>query len=171
MIRWKNQLLLIRAFARIADKLPHRLELYGAPDPEGKTASELKQYVQEQGLEQRVFFMGTTAHPEKVLKTAACFVLSSDYEGLPNALLEALCMGVPCISTDCPCGGPAEVIRDQENGLLTPVGDEEALAKAILAIVSDKACARRLSENALRLKERFSRERICGEWEEFLKKC
>ena len=145
-----------------------QLHIYGAADPEGETCRELTKYIEANGLTDAVKIHPPTAHVEEVLKKAAMFVLSSDYEGLPNALLEAMVMGVPCISTDCPCGGPAEVIRDGENGLLTPVGDAGALAKAMERLLSAPDYAAKLGEEAKQLRARVTPDKVCGEWEEYL---
>ena len=64
------------------------------------------------------------------------FLMTSDFEGMPNALLEALALGAPSISTDCPCGGPAEIIEDGKNGFLVPVGDVDALAEKMKYVLS-----------------------------------
>ena len=97
------------------------------------------------------------------------FVLSSDYEGMPNALMEAMASGLPCVSTDCGGGGARFLIRDGENGFLVPKGDEEALADAMRKILSDKELADMLGNNARKLQETLAPEKIYGEWEAFIK--
>ena len=77
-----------------------------------------------------VTLQGRTNNAQKVLNAADVFVMTSNYEGMPNALLEAMAVGLPCISTDCPTG-PAEIIDNGINGILVPVNNEAALTKAI----------------------------------------
>ncbi len=150
-----------------SSQLP-RLHLYGAADPEGDTYRQLTRYIEANGLTDAVRLHPPTSHVEEILKKASLFVLSSDYEGLPNALLEAMVMGVPCISTDCPCGGPAEVIKSGENGILTPVGDVYSLSVAMEKLLSDPEYAAKLGSEAKQLRSRVSPETVCAEWEEYL---
>ena len=156
------------AAADPARSLLPQLHLYGAADPEGETYRQLTRYIETNGLTDAVTIHPPTAHVEEVLKKASFFVLSSDYEGLPNALLEAMVMGVPCISTDCPCGGPAEVIKSGWNGLLTPVGDAGAMSAAMERLLTDPEYAAKLGSEAKQLRSRVSPETVCAEWEEYL---
>lgn len=102
----KNHIMLIHAFSQIANEIEDNLIIYG----EGELRRELEDLVRELGLEKRVFLPGSTRNVPEVLSKAKIFVLSSDYEGMPNSLLEAMAMGLPCISTDCPSGGAREVL-------------------------------------------------------------
>ena len=102
----KNHKLLIDAFAEVVKEHPYaRLKIYG----EGSLRDVLQEQIDKLGLHDKAFLMGATNDVAKALQTADLFVLSSDYEGMPNALMEAMAAGVPCISTDCPCGGPREL--------------------------------------------------------------
>ena len=161
----KNHEMLIRAFARIADKYPEEnLQLYGKGDLE----DQLRQLISELGLENRVFLNGATGQVPLVLKNAGIFVLPSDYEGMPNALLEAMAAGVPSISTDCPCGGPAMLIRQEENGLLVPVGDVDALASAMERMLSDAAFAEKLGCTARKDAEAYRPEKVFKLWKQYV---
>lgn len=102
------------------------------------------------------------------MRGAAMFVLSSDYEGLPNVLIEAMAMGLPVISTDCPSGGPANLIEDGRNGLLVPVGDENALYKAMSSIAESEELASMLGENALKIKEKLDAAVVAERWRNYL---
>jgi glycosyltransferase involved in cell wall biosynthesis len=95
------------------------------------------------------------------------FVLSSDYEGMPNVLLEAMCMGMPSISTDCPSGGPRELIEDGVNGLLVPVGDVEALAEA-MEKMADPDFAAQMAEAAYRIREELTSTDVFVSWYRYL---
>lgn len=161
----KNQCMLIRAFAKIAQKFPgQNLLIYGS----GDYAERLKREINILHMENRAFLMGSTSRVQEVLAQAGVFVLSSDYEGMPNALMEALAVGVPSISTDCPCGGPNVLIRHEENGLLVPVGDENALADAMDRLLSDRAFAEKLGKQARQDAKRYEPEVIFEEWKTFV---
>jgi glycosyltransferase involved in cell wall biosynthesis len=144
---------LLKAFSIVTERHPQFiLEIFG-----GGSAEKLLELAQELGIREKVFFKG--AHPDALLKIAdsKCYVLSSISEGMPNALMEAMAIGLPCVSTDCP-NGPAELIEDGVNGLLVPVGDEKAMAKAILKMIEDEEFAKKCGENAAKIKETHSVE-------------
>ena len=101
------------------------------------------------------------------IKDSAAFVLSSDYEGMPNALIEAMCMGMPVISTDCPSGGPKELITDGINGILIPVNDLKKLVDA-MKTCTKREVAEELSAEALQLKETLTSDIVFEQWHDFL---
>lgn len=116
----KNHALLIDAFSKVVALYPEAtLKIYG----EGSLRQKLQKQIDDLGLHNKAFLMGATNHVEKVLETADLFVLSSDFEGMPNALMEAMAAGVPCISTDCPCGGPRELFGAASESCLIPAKD------------------------------------------------
>ncbi|MBQ2960355.1 MAG: glycosyltransferase [Oscillospiraceae bacterium] len=160
----KNQALLIRAFNQIKDKTDESLFIYG----EGELKENLQALINELGLEERVKLMGTTSDVANAIKGARAFVMSSDYEGLPNALLEALALGLPCICTDCLGGGPAMVINSGENGILVPMGDEDALAQAMLGILADSEKAEALGKAAKISAENFRPEKVFELWRDYV---
>lgn len=102
---------------------------------------------------------------------AGLFALSSAFEGMPNALIEAMALGLPCVATDCPCGGPAALIEHGKNGLLTPVGDAEAFAAALSRLADDPALAAALGRRARDIATRLDVRRVAGEWREYLASC
>ena len=112
--------------------------------------------------------MGSSNDLEKEIPKGEIYAYSSDYEGMPNSLLEAMAMGMPVVSTDCPCGGPKAVIRDGENGFLIPVGDEDALADRMIRLIEDKELQKRFSENARKIEDVGSIEAIYKQWKEYL---
>ena len=160
----KNQALLIRAFARIAGDFPeYTLEIYG----DGELRQSLQRQIDALGLSDRVFLKGTSARIHELIRDAALFVLSSDYEGMPNTLLEAMSLGIPCISTDCRPGGAREIIEDGEDGLIVPCEDEESLAGAMAALLSDPEKAAAFSREAILRCARFAPNAIYDDWERF----
>lgn len=163
----KNFPLLISSFAQIAEKFPeYKLVIYG----KGGLLESLKSFAEEKGVGDRVEFPGFATNMPEILEKASMFVLSSDYEGMPNALMEAMASGLPCISTDCGGGGARFLIQDGENGLLVPQKGEEKMAEAMRKILSDADFAKSLSENARKLQETLAPENIYGAWEEFILK-
>ena len=126
----KNHRLLIDAFAKARTQNPSlRLTIYG----EGRLRRELEAQASACGAADVIDMPGRRDDVADVLKEKDLFILSSDYEGFPNALIEAMCVGLPCIATDCPTG-PRELLEGGR-GILTPPGDACALADAILRMV------------------------------------
>ena len=160
----KNQALLIRAFARIAGETQEKLLLYGA----GELRDELQKLIDSLGLSERVRLMGLSADVAGDIRDAKAFVLSSDYEGVPNALLEAMALVLPCIATDCQGGGPKMVIKDGVNGLLVPMGDEAALADTMLRLLRDPEGAERMGRAARETAESFRPERVFADWRQYV---
>lgn len=169
--RQKNHKLLIDAFSDIKDEFPDIiLEIYGSIDPKDDLGYSIEKYISGKGLSERVHLMGRTSHPELALSHARIFVLSSDYEGMPNALLEAMAGGVPSISTDCPCGGPREIIESGVNGILVQVGDRDGIANAMRKLLYNEDYANELGRNAKLGSERFSSEIVFGQWKKYVEK-
>lgn len=140
----KNHKLLIDAFNIVCAKNKNLvLKIFG----DGEEKVNLKNYIAELHLEEKVLLMGRTENVIEEMKNIDMFILSSDYEGSPNALIEAMGMGVPCISTDCPTG-PADLISDLKNGLLVPCNDEIRLSEAILQLCSDYNLRKKIGTNA-----------------------
>lgn len=160
----KNFPLLINSFAAFARSHPdYRLVIYG----NGKLKEELEELAKSLGIAEKVNFPGRSDDLLIQIRDAAMFVLSSDYEGMPNVLLEAMCCGMPVIATDCPSGGPKKLIADGENGLLVPVGDKEKMAEAMEKL-ADTEYAAGLGDNAYQIKEKLTDVKIFEEWYEYL---
>lgn len=163
----KNFSLLIRAFAIIAKQFPeYYLEIYG----EGEKRNELEEQIKAEKMESHILLKGYTSNLGDSIRDAELFVLSSDYEGMPNALMEAMAIGIPCISTDCPCGGPRFLIQNGVNGILVPVGDAEKMAEAMSELLSDEEKRNNIGKEAAKVQERLAPEKIYKQWEEFIVK-
>ncbi len=164
LIKLKRFDMLIDAFAKIADQIPgYMLFIFG----EGEEKNDLENQIEYLGLKDRIILAGTDPQAVKFVNYASVFVLSSDFEGMPNALLEALAMGVPCVSTRCEMG-PDELIEDRVSGILTDVGSSEQLSEAMLEIIQDPDFAKKLSENGRKLLKTHSIESISRKWLDYL---
>lgn len=156
----KNQDLLIEAFYLVNKK--HKnviLKIFG----EGSLTDSLKNKINELGLRDRVFLMGAKTDVLEWIKDAFCFVLSSDYEGLPNSLIEAMCIGLPCISTDCSPGGARELLCNKR-GVIVPCGDKEQLANAINAFLEKPSSALKYGENSYAFRDEIECKVIAKKW-------
>lgn len=161
----KRQDLLIKAFSRIADQYPSmKLVLYG----DGGDKAKIEGLIKECSLEDRVVLPGISMNVSEDIKKAKLFVLSSDYEGMPNALIEAMCVGLPSIATDCSPGGAAELIRNMENGILVEAGSVDELANAMDYLLCHPDEAERMGQNALKIKQDLDPEMIVSQWEEYI---
>lgn len=159
----KNQKLLIEAFGTISEIFPeYHLEIYG----DGPLRNTLQKKIECEGLENKVKLMG--AHKDVINKIcgARLFVLSSSYEGMPNALLESMAIGLPSISSDCPCGGPREVINDGINGYLFKVNSISSLVDVLKKALKTDPTA--ISENAKNICETHSANMIFSKWVEYI---
>jgi glycosyltransferase involved in cell wall biosynthesis len=125
---------LLRAYALVRQERPARLVILG----EGEQRAGLERLAQELGITEGFALPGFISNPYAWMRKAAVFVSSSANEGFSNVLIEALACGCPVVSTDCP-GGPAEILENGRYGRLTPVGDAEAMAKAILQTLNGQA--------------------------------
>lgn len=163
----KNHAMVFRAFAAVHQDFPeYRLVIYGTGYADGSdTKPALLNLAEELGISSSVIFKGMQTEIRDKIERAKVFVLASGYEGMPNALLEAMASGLCAISTDCPCGGPATVIRDHENGILIPVGDEQALVHALREVMADPALAERLGTAATEIADTLSPEKVCAQWQ------
>ena len=162
----KNDALLIDAFAGVAEKIPYAtLKIYG----EGPLKDELQKKIDNLGLRDKVTLMGNTDNVAEALKRADLFVLSSDFEGMPNALMEAMAAGVPSISTDCPCGGPRELFGKELSSLLVPVKDAESLREKIISYLESTDEEKKAFSSVFRTAaEKFSPDRVYGEWADYV---
>ena len=155
----KNQEMMIRAFAKVADEFPDwQLVIYG----EGPLRAELEFQVSSFKLEGRVLLPGRTEHVIEELRRSKFFCLSSDYEGMSNAMIEALCVGLPIISTKV--SGTEELIKDGENGFLVEIGEEKGFTNSLLRLLSSKELREEMSKRNQQLSDLFHTEAIMKQW-------
>ncbi len=168
LVDFKNQPMLVRAFLKVHEKHPdYILRIYG-PDSFDGTKEILEKLIEDNNAKDFIFLMGSSNELEKEIPKGEVYAYSSDYEGMPNSLLEAMAMGMPVVSTDCPCGGPKAVINDGENGFLIPVGDEDALSDRINRLIEDKDLAKRFGDKAKEIEKIASVEAIYQQWKDYL---
>jgi GalNAc-alpha-(1->4)-GalNAc-alpha-(1->3)-diNAcBac-PP-undecaprenol alpha-1,4-N-acetyl-D-galactosaminyltransferase len=155
--------LLIDAFAEVADNFPdHRLVIMG----DGPDRELLARHAAARGIGSRVVLTGSVADPFGYFRPADIFVLSSRFEGLPNALLEAMSCGTPVISFDCPYG-PGEIIRHGKNGVLVEPENVPALSAAVRDLLLNPEKAAKLGAEARRtVTAEFDKDRVVAVWEE-----
>jgi GalNAc-alpha-(1->4)-GalNAc-alpha-(1->3)-diNAcBac-PP-undecaprenol alpha-1,4-N-acetyl-D-galactosaminyltransferase len=164
LVEQKGFDLLLDAFASLATSRPAwHLTILG----DGPLRLALETQVTLLGMQERVRLPGNVAPPFPIVKAADLFVFSSRYEAFGMALAEAMACGLPVVSFDCP-SGPADIVRDGVDGCLVPAGDVAALAAAMDRLMGDEALRHRLATRALEVTERFSPERILGQWRELI---
>lgn len=161
----KNQAILIKAFAKLNKVLPHyELHIYG----EGPLKSKLMKLAEDLNIKNKVHFDGFVKDVYEHVKKASLFVLSSDYEGIPNALMEAMAMGLPCVSTDCYGGGARLLIDNNRNGIIVEKGNVDTLAQAMIKLLLDKSLADSLGEEAHNVTQTYHPTKIYNKWESFI---
>ena len=154
---------LLAAFAGLDGHPSARLVVLG----EGTERAALGRLALELGIAERVWFAGFDPNPFRYMARATVFVLSSRFEGLPGALIQAMACGAAVVSTDCPAG-PAEIIDDGVDGFLVPVGDRPAMVARVGQLLEDAALRSRIGRAARRSARRFSLEATLGGYEEAL---
>lgn len=165
--RQKNIPLLVRAFSDFAKQYPdYTLEIYG----DGSIRKDMEILIDEMNMANRIFLKGFCHDVHQKIRNASMFVLSSDYEGMPNALMEAMAIGLPCISTDCPCGGPRMLIKHGQNGLLVPVANQERLTDAMCYMVEHPEMALEMGRCAEEIRVKAEAKQIASEWEKLIDK-
>ena len=163
----KRQDLLLKAFAKITKKYSNmRLCFLGDGDDE----TELKNLAQQLSIADKVIWKGYTANVLEVLMDCFIFVLSSDHEGIPNALLEAMSVGIPCISTDCRPGGARLMLSDPSNGLLIPCGDPDAISDAVFKYIQSPELWKNCGIAGCKyVNQNFSEENIAQQWKNVIR--
>ena len=152
---------LLRVFTEIKKKMRN---VYLIILGKGKLEKELQSLAEELNIDKFVYFVGFQKNPYVWLSKADVFVLTSDYEGLPNVIIEAMACGVPVVSTDCP-SGPNEIITNGKNGILVPPGDEKALAEAIMKVLQDDNLRSKLIEEGRKRAQDFDIHKILPQYE------
>lgn len=161
----KNYPMMFRAFAKVHHDFPDwQLVVYG----NGPQKEEIRGVIERLGMEGHIILAGKSDHVVEEMNKSSLFVMSSDYEGMSNALLEAVCVGLPVISTDV--SGARDLITEGVNGYIVPVGNERALTLALSSMLSSPEKMDEMGRQSKALAPRFREEQIVGQWEELIKK-
>lgn len=142
----------------------YQLKIYG----NGADEDLVKQWIKEKGLSSFVSLMGVSTNAIADISREGIFIITSDFEGISNTLLEAMAIGMPVVSTDHTPGGARLLIQDGENGLLAPIGDAKALGQALGRFADDALFAEHCGRNAKSVLERFSPNKILRMWMDYL---
>lgn len=159
--------IMIKAFSLFVKKHSDwRLKLYG----DGSDVEKIKGWITEEGIDEKVSLMGVTKNPMRDISTDGMFLITSDFEGISNSLLEAMAIGMPCVSTDSTPGGARMLIQDGINGLLAPIGDPKSIASAMCKFVENPRLAKSCGNNARDVINRFDADKLINCWEDYIKK-
>lgn len=157
----KNQRMVLEAFDEIKDEyLGWKLQVYG----DGEMAAGLRNRFDCDNI----IFHGNVDNVKDRIKNASIFVLSSKQEGMPNALIEAMALGLACVSTDCPCGGPADLIENEVNGILIPVDDAETLRAQLIRLMENEELRISLGKEARKISEKLHPQVVNKAWKDYL---
>lgn len=160
----KNYPMMFRAFAQVHQCYPdYKLFVYG----DGPQKDEIHAVIRQLGMEDSIILAGKSDHIVDEMNRSRLFVMSSDYEGMSNALLEAVCVGLPALSTDV--SGAKDLIEDGKNGYVVPVGDEAAFAAALKKILSSEDKMVEMGRNSKAMAPNFKEEKIVEQWEKVIK--
>ena len=168
LVDFKNQPMLIKAFVEVHKKHPdYDLKIYGGDSFDG-TKEILEDLIASNKAEDYIHLMGASDSLEKDLVDAALYAFTSDWEGLPNALMEAMALGLPIVATDCPCGGPRTIMTDKVDGLLIPIKDQKALEDGINYLIENPEIAENYGKNARKIAKRANGEAIFEQWRAYI---
>jgi GalNAc-alpha-(1->4)-GalNAc-alpha-(1->3)-diNAcBac-PP-undecaprenol alpha-1,4-N-acetyl-D-galactosaminyltransferase len=163
LTKQKNQVMLINAFGKLHEKYPeYNLVIYG----EGPMREELTKYIKSVGLEKFIELPGAKQDVCNYILDSELFVMTSNYEGMPNALIEAMCLGLPVISTKV--SGATDLIKNRENGLLIEIGSEKELEQGMLEVLSNTNFAHTLGQNAVEVIDQLNLDVIVSQWMDML---
>ncbi|KAA2217460.1 glycosyltransferase family 4 protein [Maribacter flavus] len=159
----KGQEILIKAFASINPK-NWQLHIIG----EGHKRNEYQELIETLGMQGKIKLLGRIKEISEYYLRSKIFVFPSRYEGFPNALTEAMYMGLPCISTDCPTG-PSELIKNNENGILIPIDEIEELKVNLKRLINDEELRLKLGREASKSVLHLEEESVIADWNELIK--
>ena len=161
----KDQIVMIEAFSKfLKTNSQYTLDIFG----DGPDRELLENKIAELGLQKNIILHGKTSDPLKEVVNAEIFLLTSKFEGMPNALMEALSIGIPCVVTDCGGGGAYELCSMVNAGIVVPVGDIESISEALCSLTNDKDREYTFSDNSVSINSILSKENVSMMWINFL---
>lgn len=159
----KNHEMLIKAFNIVNKKFPSlKLKIYG----EGHLKNKLQSLIENYNLSDKIKLCGNVSDLHERISNSTIFILTSNYEGLSNSLIEAMMLGLPCITTDY--SGANEIIKNNFNGIIVPKNDVLFLANQIIFLLENKNLRKKLSKNGLEIAKNYKKEIILKEWEKII---
>lgn len=170
LVDFKRFDILMSAFMKIADKYPeYSLIIYG----EGPYRDILERHIdfladEFNDAKARISLPGDRSDVAEAIKDAPLYVLSSEGEGMPNSLMEAMALGLPVVATDCAGGGPASLIKDGVNGYLVPINDVDRMAEAIEKMLSDDGMRLKMGQEALNIRKKCNIDSIFEQWKQVI---
>lgn len=161
----KDQIVMIRAFEKFSVRHPeYTLEIFG----EGPDRTLLTELIKDLGMADKIRLLGKVNNPLERISKAEVFLLTSRFEGMPNALMEALSIGIPSISTDCGGGGAKALYQMCHGCLLVPTGDINSITEALDELVENENLQEELSVNGVRINDILNQKSIAKQWDEYL---
>lgn len=165
----KRQDVLIDAFAKLVKEYPdYKLHIYGSQWPGTNDEERLREQIAILGLQDKALLMGVSKNPQQDIKDAMMWVSTSDFEGISNALMDAMAIGIPCVATDCSPGGAAFLIKDKENGLLVERGNAQAVYEGMKYMIEHPEEADKMGHRALEIEKLLDSNIIEKQWEDYL---
>ena len=166
LVEQKNYAFMISSFAKVAKHRNVYLDIFGV----GEQKMQLSKMIDDLKLSEKITLRDYSQNLIEEYRKSSIYILTSNWEGMPNALLEAMALGMPCIATDCPTG-PAELISDKKYGILVPMNDEEALVGVMIRLIDDPELRKELGHAAREhILGEYSLSRITAQWIEILQK-
>lgn len=166
----KRQDVLIEAFALLLKDHPdYKLQIYGSQWPGTNDEDRLANLIKEKGLEGKALMMGVSKKPQEDIKDAMVWVSTSDFEGISNAVMDAMAIGMPCVATDCSPGGSAFLIKNKVNGLIVKRGDPQAVYEGLKYMIEHPEEADEMGRKAVAIEKELDSEVIANKWEDYLK--
>lgn len=160
-VKEKGYDVLIKAFAKVHEIHPeYTMTIYG----EGTLIDQYHKLAKELGVDGLITYPGYVKDVAASVREDGVFVLPSRYEGIPNSLIEALSVGIPCVATDCSPGGPMFLTKGGKNGLIVPIDDIEAMTEAILRIIENPQMTKELEANGPEIVNELKDEVISNMW-------
>ena len=165
----KRQDVLVDAFAMLVKEYPdYQLQIFGSQWPGTNDEERVRAQISKLGLEEKAFLMGVSKNPQQDIKDAMMWVSTSDFEGISNALMDAMAIGIPVVATDCSPGGAAFLIKNNENGLLVERGNAKAVYEGMKYMIEHPSEADAMGRKAVEIEKELDSEKIAKQWEVYL---
>ena len=157
----KNHLFMFECFMEFdRHNQGYVLKVYG----DGPDRSMYASYIKEHHMEGKIILCGKVSEPQKHIREAQIFLLTSNHEGMPNALIEAMALGMPCISTRCGGGGPEDLIVNGKNGYLVDMNDKAGFVRMMESLAQSEELQCEIGSEAEKITEQLSIEKVAAKW-------